>query len=237
MGKYFFIILSLCFFCCGISEKEQTCILVFTKTNGFKHESIPDGILALGKMAKENKWGITFTEDSTFFTSQNLDSYEAVVFLNTTLDVFGPKQEKAFEKYMHSGGGFVGIHAAADTEYEWDWYGKMLGARFKSHPEIQEATINVYKNMHPCVDHLGLHWTRTDEWYYFQDTLPSYCTPVLDLDENTIDSENEPKGLHSLSWYHKFGRRSRLLYRSGSHQSIISRSRFLKTSGRRNTLG
>jgi type 1 glutamine amidotransferase len=114
-------------------------ILVFSATGGSRHASIKDGKMALLKMGLEKNWGIDTTEDATRFTDTNLKQYSAVVFLNTTGNILNEKQQMAFQKYIQAGGGFVGIHAAADTEHDWPWYNNLVGAYFENHPKPQMA--------------------------------------------------------------------------------------------------
>ena len=112
-------------------------VLVFSKTSGYRHDSIPDGIAAIEQLGADNSFSVVATEDDAQFTDDNLANYAAVVFLNTTGTVLDDAEKAAFMRYIESGGGFVGIHSATDTEYEWPWYGQLVGAYFQSHPDIQ----------------------------------------------------------------------------------------------------
>jgi type 1 glutamine amidotransferase len=129
-------------------------VLVFSKTAGFRHDSIPAGIQAIRELGAANNFTVTATEDAAAFTTANLAQYEAVVFLNTTGDVLNDTQQAAFESYIRGGGGYVGVHAAADTEYDWPFYGNLVGAYFASHPAIQQATVRVEDRAHPATAHL-----------------------------------------------------------------------------------
>src|SRR5690606_22425658 len=130
----------------GSCKKEETPkVLVFSKTSGFRHESIEVGKNALMDLGIKNGFAVDTTEDASRFTEDNLKQYRAVVFLNTTQNVLDDIQQADFKRFIEAGGGFVGIHAAADTEYESPWYGKLVGAYFKSHPHIQEAKLNKVK--------------------------------------------------------------------------------------------
>ena len=142
---------------------------MFSKTAGFRHDSIPDGIAAIQQLGAQNGFHVEATEDAAAFTTDNLSRFAAVVFLSTTGDVLNAEQQTAFESYVDSGGGYAGVHAAADTEYDWAWYGQLVGAYFKSHPAIQPATINVVARDHPSTAPLPYQWTRTDEWYNYRD--------------------------------------------------------------------
>ena len=111
---------------------------------------------------------VDWTEDSAVFTAETLAHYDAVVFLSTTGDPLDDAQQAAFEDYIRAGGGYAGIHAASDTEYDWAWYGGLVGAYFESHPPIQDATVEVSDRKHPSTADLPQRWQRTDEWYSFR---------------------------------------------------------------------
>src|SRR6201991_4382751 len=143
-------------------------VLVFSKTAGYHHESIAVGISAIIKLGKENNFDVDTTTNSAKFTVNNLKQYAAVIFLSTTGDVLNDEQQKAFQQYIHSGGGFVGVHAATDTEYGWSWYGDLVGAYFKSHPKQQEATLHVIDRNFIATKHLPETWKRWDEWYNYK---------------------------------------------------------------------
>ena len=161
-------------------------VLVFSKTTGFRHDSIPAGIAAIQQLGQNNGFSVDATEDATAFTDANLAQYAAVVFLSTTGDPLDQQSEKdAFQHYIEHGGGFAGVHAAADSGYTWSWYGGLVGAYFKSHPAIQQATVKVEDPAHPSTKDLPSLWTRTDEWYDYQ-TDPRGTVHVLtSMDEKT----------------------------------------------------
>ncbi|HEX8531353.1 MAG TPA: ThuA domain-containing protein, partial [Cytophagales bacterium] len=159
--------LPLLSFCQGNAPQPRSRVLVFSKTKGFRHESIGAGKVALLKLAADNGFDADTTEDAAAFTTDNLKRYKAVVFLSTTGDVLDAAQQAAFEGYIRAGGGYAGVHAAADTEYSWAWYGDLVGAYFNSHPAIQQATVRVEDRAHASTAHLGRSWVRTDEWYNY----------------------------------------------------------------------
>src|SRR5699024_6616985 len=125
---------------------------IFSKTAGFYHESIPYGISALHKIGQEDGFEVDTTTNADMFNKSNLEQYSAVIFLNTTGDVLNIYQEADFERYIQAGGGFVGIHAAADTEYEWGWYGRLVGGYFADHPGINDPHPNVQVGLLDVVD-------------------------------------------------------------------------------------
>jgi type 1 glutamine amidotransferase len=160
-------------------------VLVFSKTTGFRHDAIPSGIGLIRELGSANSFTVTATEDSAQFTTANLAQYETVVFLNTTGDVLNTSQQSAFESYIRGGGGYVGIHSAADTEYDWPFYGELVGAYFASHPAIQQATVRVENRAHQATQHLSPAWVRTDEWYNFRTNVRSTARVLATLDEST----------------------------------------------------
>lgn len=191
-------------------------ILVFSKTAGFRHTSIEPGIAALRELGTANGFEVDATEDAAQFTAANLGRYKAVVFLSTTGDVLDNEQQAAFMGYIRGGGGFVGIHAAADTEYGWAWYGGLVGAYFKSHPAPAQARIRVEKRNHPSTRPLPDPWNRFDEWYDFQQNPRSRGVTVL----LTLDETSYPGGQmgadHPIAWFHEYeGGRS--WYTAGGH--------------------
>ncbi|HNG42450.1 MAG TPA: ThuA domain-containing protein, partial [Cyclobacteriaceae bacterium] len=181
-------------------EQQETRILVFSKTNGFRHESIADGKLALIELGKKNGFAVDTTEDAAAFHEKNLKRYRAVVFLNTTRDVLNPIQQTDFKRFIEAGGGFVGLHAAADTEYEWPWYGKLVGAYFNGHPPgTAEAKIKMVKQFG---DSLPNEFSATDEWYNYKTIHPD-INVVYNLDESTYTGGTNGTD-HPIAWYHEF---------------------------------
>ena len=183
-------------------EKKEEKILVFSKTAGFRHGSIEAGIASLEKMGKEKNFAVVATEDATFFTEDLLKQYSTVVFLNTTGDILNDVQQAEFERYIQAGGGFVGVHAATDTEYEWPWYNKLVGAYFLSHPHQQEATLNIVDKTHSTTKMLGDTWQKFDEWYNFKDVNPD-INVLIEIDENSYEGGKNGEH-HPISWYHDY---------------------------------
>ncbi|QCW80027.1 DUF1080 domain-containing protein [Streptomyces sp. S6] len=180
-------------------DKTAKRVLVFSKTAGFRHDSIPAGIAALKEIGKDTNITVDSTESAAQFTTSNLARYDAVAFLSTTGDVLDADQQKAFENYVATGGGYVGIHAAADTEYDWEFYGGLVGAYFDSHPQIQSATVRVEDHSHPATAHLDEEWERTDEWYNYRTNPRDQAKVLATLDETTYTGGNM-KGDHPISW-------------------------------------
>ncbi|MGC4750497.1 ThuA domain-containing protein [Micromonospora sp. DT201] len=174
-------------------------VLVFSKTAGFRHDAIPVGIQTIRDLGAANNFTVTATEDAAAFTTANLAQYEAVVFLNTTGDVLNASQQTAFESYIGSGRGYVGVHAASDTEYDWPFYGNLVGAWFASHPAIQQANVKVEDRGHAATGHLPQTWTRTDEWYNYRTNARSTAHVLATLDESSYSGGGMGAD-HPLSW-------------------------------------
>ncbi|MFI6513905.1 lectin [Streptosporangium sp. NPDC050855] len=173
-------------------------VLVFSKTAGFRHDAIPVGIQTIRDLGAANDFTVTATEDAGVFTTSNLARYRAVVFLNTTGDVLNDSQQSAFQSYVDGGGGYVGVHSAADTEYNWPYYGQLVGAWFSSHPAIQQATVRNEDRAHAATSHLGPTWTRTDEWYSFRSNPRPNVRVLQSLDESTYSGGG--MGDHPITW-------------------------------------
>lgn len=185
-------------------EKKNYKVLIYSKTAGYHHESIAAGIKAIQKLGSENGFAVDSTTDSTYFTSQNLKKYNAVIFLNTTGNVLDDKGQEAFQKYIQSGGGFVGIHSATDTEYDWPWFNKLVGAQFKSHPEQQNAVLNVVDPSFIATKHLPHEWKHWDEWYNFKSIQIDDSYHVLITVDESSYKGGENGNFHPVSWYHNF---------------------------------
>ena len=149
-------------------------VLAFTKTAGFRHDSIPAALRALRELGTANGIAVDATEDASVFSDAGLARYDAVIFLSTTGDVLDDVQQGAFERYVRGGGGYAGVHSAADTEYGWAWYGELVGAYFRSHPDVQRAAIQVLAR-DASTARLPRRWVRTDEWYSFASSPTQPC--------------------------------------------------------------
>lgn len=206
----FFMSALLCLFFLACNKRSgDPRVLVFSKTAGFQHESIPQGIAAVQKLGAENGFRVDTTSDATLFNEDSLKNYAAVIFMSTTGDVLNHYQEAAFERFIQAGGGFVGVHAAADTEYDWGWYGRMMGGYFLTHPGIQDSFPNVQPGVLTVVnkDHIstkGLpeQWNKVDEFYSFK-KMDSTINVLLTIDENSFKG-GYMNGNHPMAWYHEY---------------------------------
>jgi cytochrome c len=186
-------------FGCGSNEPEVRSVLVFSKTEKFRHASIEDGKKMFLRLAEEKNFRVDTTEDASVFTQEQLSEYNLVVFLSTTGDILNEAQQIELERFMKAGGNWMGIHAAADTEYKWPWYNKLCGAWFLSHPKHQDATIVIDEANHPSVAHLNESWKRFDEWYNYKNIEDGINT-VMHVDESTYEG-GENGDFHPLAWY------------------------------------
>jgi cytochrome c len=182
---------------------QQFKTLIFSKTSGFRHTSIPNGISAIQQLGLQNNFEVDATENAADFSDANLSQYKVVIFLLTTGDVLNDEQQGAFERFIKAGGGFAGIHSASDTEYEWPWYEELVGAYFKNHPAVQTATIIVADQSHPSTDSLPQRWSRTDEWYNFRINPRGKVHVLATLDESTY-SGGENGFDHPIAWCQKY---------------------------------
>ena len=184
---------------CGDDEKS---VLVFSKTKGYRHGSIEAGVTAVKKIGAENNFKVIATENADYFVEDSLKQYATVIFLNTSLDILNDVQQADFERYIQAGGGFVGIHAATDTEYDWPWYTKLVGAVFNGHPEVQDATLTTVNKSHVSTRSLDSVWQKNDEWYNFKNINPA-INILLKIDEKSYEGGTNGED-HPISWYHEY---------------------------------
>lgn len=185
-------------------------LLVFSKTSGFRHTSIPAGVEALRELGGDYGWDVDWTEDPARFTDDDLDDYAAVVFMSTTGDVLDSLQQVAFERYIDKGRGFVGIHAAADTEYEWPFYRGLVGRQFVQHPEHQEGTIYVVDGAFPGMSGFGDSLRLREEWYEYSEAYADslrylYAVDTASYSQRGWKGASKMGAFHPLGWYHEYG--------------------------------
>lgn len=173
-------------------------VLVFSKTAAFRHDSIPTAVEAVKGLPGLD---VTATEDSAIFASKDLFKFDVVMFLSTTGDVLNDEQQKGFESFIKRGKGYVGIHAAADTEYDWPFYGQVVGAYFKGHPAIQQVRIDIEKDC-PETHLLPRPWNRVDELYNYKANPRPNVEVLATLNEKTYQG-GDMSGDHPIIWRHK----------------------------------
>ena len=183
------VVLGLVLNSCGDNKRPgNPKVLVFSKTMGFKHASIPVGLAAIQKLGAENGFEVDTTKNAELFTEENLEKYASIIFLSTTMNVLDHNQEAAFERYIQAGGGYVGIHAAADCEYDWGWYNKLVGAQFLSHPSgTPDADFIIKDNSFIATQHFtDSVWRRSDEIYNYKRINPD-VNVLMTVDESTYE--------------------------------------------------
>lgn len=189
-------------------------IFILTETKGYRHESIEAGLAMFNKRADDWRVEISHAEESAVMKEQDIKEYDIIVLLNSTGNIFTEEEQALLEEYLAAGGAILGIHAAADAEYDWPWYGQMLGGWFRSHPEIQEAKCLVADGNHPVATGLPAVWERTDEWYNFKH-LSHDNKVILLLDESTY-SGGIHGDYHPISWCREWGG-GRIFYTGMGH--------------------
>ena len=184
--------------------QDQFTVLVFSKTDGFRHESIHEGVDAIKNLGIKHSFGVTWTDDAKVFNEEQLSEFDVVVFLNNSGDILNEEQQKSFRQLINKGGGFVGVHGATTVERDWPWYGKLVGRYFAQHPEIQTAEIKVIDKNFPATYHLNDTWLWTDEWYEFEEQLADDLNVLITVDETTYEQTEGMGDFHPLAWYHEF---------------------------------
>ncbi|MGW5097387.1 ThuA domain-containing protein [Streptomyces nodosus] len=191
-------------------------ILVYTRTTDYRHDSIPDAVAAVRALGAAHGFEVDATEDPGAFESP-LDGYAAVVFLSTSGEVLTPAGRERLTEYTRGGGGFVGVHAAACTEYDWPYYGELLGARFARHPDLQPGKAVVEDRDHPATGHLPAVWEFTDEWYDFRASPRGSVRVLAAADESSYRGGGMGED-HPLVWCHERGA-GRVFYTALGHDS------------------
>lgn len=182
-------------------------VLVFTRTAGYRHAAIEPGVEALRRLGTQHGFAVDHTEEPADFSDERLARYDVVVWLNTDSEVLNEPARRAFERYVRAGGGWVGVHAAAATEYDWPWYGQLLGggAYFAGHPAVQPAQVNVELPSHPSTRHLPASFTLQDEWYSFRANPRAQVEVLLTVSESSYGVSGElVMGDHPIAWCHTF---------------------------------
>jgi len=194
-------------------------VLVFSKTLGFRHDSITNGIEAISNLGRENGFAVDATEDSATLTATNLARYRAIVFLSATGNVLNHDQEDALKNYIAGGGGFAAIHGALfgpkACEDQWAWYGDMFCCAFTNHSSIQPAVVNIEDARHPSTVGLPDRWQHTDEWYNFTGT-PRGCAQILATVDEATYHGGKMGADHPIAWCRPVGK-GRMWYTAMGH--------------------
>lgn len=202
-ASYFLCLILLS--CSGKNEQRSGAprVLVFTKTAGFKHASIPDGVKAVQNLGSKHGFEVDTTSISSKFVEDTLKKYSAVIFMSTTGDILNHREQVEFQRYIQAGGGYVGVHGAVDSEYDWPWYENLIGAYFKNHPPVQEAKLKIHSDKNfDITNSLPNPWVRTDEWYNFR-SLPEDVKVLVSIDEDSYEGGENGED-HPMVWYHEY---------------------------------
>ena len=226
--RFIFFLLVLLFMSNLVNAQKQFKALIVTTTRGWHHESLHYGVLAIQELAKKNFFDAVLWEDPNGFTDKYLSQFQVVIFMNTTGDIFDSAQQKVMERFIQSGKGYVGIHSASDTEYDWDWYTKLVGRMFIIHPVIQTARLNVLDNSFPGLQGFDHNRMWTDEWYEFGPEKIQGLNYIMAVDETSYNpkvdwgtKKGEGMGkLHPVAWYHNYDG-GRAFYTALGHMPAI----------------
>jgi type 1 glutamine amidotransferase len=210
--RVFAIMLTMSFIQTGFSQSKQFKALLVTTTRGFHHESIHTGVLAIQQLAQKHYFDVTLLQGQNDFNDKFLQQFQVIIFLNTTGNIFDSAQQQTMERFIQSGKGFVGIHSASDTEYDWPWYTKLVGRMFVAHPPVQTARVFTVDKTFPGLQPFdpGILWT--DEWYEFTDEKITGLNYLLAVDEESYSpkkkgshvSGKDKSNLHPIAWYHEY---------------------------------
>ena len=214
--------------CLNCSDQNTFSVLVITETKGYVHRSaIKAGKELINNIGNKNNFNVFYSNNSNAITAKNLMGISTIIFLNTTSDILNADEQKVMEDFIKGGKGFVGIHSAADTEYKWNWYGRLVGGYFKNHPPgTSYATIETMNNNHVSTKHLDDKWEIKDEWYNYYNLNPD-INVLLNLDESTYYGGTHGKN-HPITWYHQFDG-GRAFYTGLGHLAkTYSDQRFIK---------
>lgn len=199
------------FFSTSLNAKQFK-VLLFTKTAGWHHNSVLEGVKGMQQLSEKHFFDVDWHEDANHFNEKKLNEYDVVVFLQTTGDILNNEQQKAFEEFIASGKGFVGIHSAADTEKDWAWYRGLVGHTFVIHPTIQTAKVSIEDNGFPGTELFPSSFLWTDEYYHYSDAHSSNLKYVLTVDEKTYEpaaqwGDLKVSGMgsfHPIAWYQNY---------------------------------
>ncbi len=218
-------------------QAKQFRALLITTTNGWHHESINAAVPAIRKLGEKHHFEVVWEENiDRMFTKESLDSFDVIIFAMTTGDILNDEQQALMEAFIQSGKGFVGIHSATDTEYEWPWFMKLVGRSFHIHPVIQTAELEVASRKFPGMENFPDKFIFTDEYYEFSEPYVKGLNTLLTIDEDTYDPKvdwGRKKGdgmgkFHPLAWYHEFDGGRSFYTALGHIPAVFEDSRFLE---------
>lgn len=210
--------------CLNCSGNNSYSVLVITETKGWIHDSIESGLKLIQNIGNKNNFNVYHSDNSSVITYKNLKEIKTIIFLNTTEEILTDVEQKVMESFIKSGKGFVGVHAAADTEYNWQWYGKLVGAYYRNHPEVMNGKILTIN--HKITNHLDSEWEIEDEWYNF-DYVNYDINILLHLDEDSYIGGEHPD-YHPITWYHEYDGGRSFYTGLGHTKEVYDDERFIK---------
>ena len=210
--------------CLNCSDNNSYSVLVITETKGWVHDSIESGLKLIQNIGNKNNFNVYHSDNSSVITYKNLKEIKTIIFLNTTEEILTDVEQKVMESFIKSGKGFVGVHAAADTEYNWQWYGKLVGAYYRNHPEVMNGKILTIN--HKITNHLDSEWEIEDEWYNF-DYVNYDINILLHLDEDSYVGGEHPD-YHPITWYHEYDGGRSFYTGLGHTKEVYEDERFIK---------
>ena len=210
--------------CLNCSGNNSYSVLVITETKGWVHDSIESGLKLIQNIGNKNNFNVYHSDNSSVITYKNLKEIKTIIFLNTTEEILTDVEQKVMESFIKSGKGFVGVHAAADTEYNWQWYGKLVGAYYRNHPEVMNGKILTIN--HKITNHLDSEWEIEDEWYNF-DYVNYDINILLNLDEDSYIGGEHPD-YHPITWYHEYDGGRSFYTGLGHTKEVYEDERFIK---------
>ena len=210
--------------CLNCSDNNSYSVLVITETKGWVHDSIESGLKLIQNIGNKNNFNVYHSDNSSVITYKNLKEIKTIIFLNTTEEILTDVEQKVMESFIRSGKGFVGVHAAADTEYNWQWYGKLVGAYYRNHPEVMNGKILTIN--HKITNHLDSEWEIEDEWYNF-DYVNYDINILLHLDEDSYIGGEHPD-YHPITWYHEYDGGRSFYTGLGHTKEVYDDERFIK---------
>ena len=210
--------------CLNCSGNNSYSVLVITETKGWVHDSIESGLKLIQNIGNKNNFNVYHSDNSSVITYKNLKEIKTIIFLNTTEEILTDVEQKVMESFIKSGKGFVGVHSAADTEYNWQWYGKLVGAYYRNHPEVMNGKILTIN--HKITNHLDSEWEIEDEWYNF-DYVNYDINILLHLDEDSYIGGEHPD-YHPITWYHEYDGGRSFYTGLGHTKEVYDDERFIK---------
>ena len=211
--------------CLNCSDNNSFSVLVISETKGWVHDSIESGIDLIENIGDKNNFNVYHSDNSKVITSENLIVFNSIIFLNTTGDILSKNEQNVMEQFIKSGKGYVGVHSASDTEYEWQWYGDLVGAYFRNHSDVVDGKIFTVDNTHKITEHLNAEWNIEDEWYNF-DYISENINVLLKLDETSYEGGEHPD-YHPITWYHEYDGGRSFYTALGHTKEVFKDERFI----------